>query len=490
MRALAKIFEGKKIRQSLTKSHLFALEFFCHLLFLLLSLAWISAAAAAPKPNVIFILADDLGYGELGCYGQKVIQTPRLDRMAAEGLRFTQFYAGTTVCAPSRCVLMTGKHTGHCSVRGNRAGPAQALRAEDSTVAQVFKQAGYKTALIGKWGLGDMTEGSEVGLPTRKGFDYFFGYLNQIHAHNYYPEFLWRNEEKVPLSNVVQKAERESNDFVGGVATTRLQYSHDLFAAEALQWIRQQASDPFFLYLSLTLPHANNEGSKMTGDGAEVPDYGPYTNNDWPNQDKGQAAMITRLDGDVGRLLDLLKELGLAENTLVIFSSDNGAHNEARHDIKRFNPSGPLRGIKRALYEGGIRVPTLAWWPGQIAKGTVADHIGYFGDFYATVCELTEQPIPEGLDSLSFLPALRGGKPTEHPYLYWEFHEQGSRQAVRFGSWKAIRAPMFSGKVELYDLSKDLAEEHDLAASHGEVVERAVGYMETAHTPDPRWRVK
>jgi uncharacterized sulfatase len=274
---------------------------------------------------------------------------------------------------------------------------------------------------------------------------------------------------------------------VGGAATTRKEYSHDLFAADALQWIRQNAAAPFFLYLAFTIPHANNEGSRMSGDGAEVPDYGPYAHMDWPNQDKGQAAMITRMDHDVGRVLDLLRELHIADRTLVIFSSDNGPHNEARHDPKRFNPAGPLRGMKRALYEGGIRVPTLAWWPGQIEPGRISDHPGYFGDFYATACELTKQPTPNGLDSISFLAALRGGVPPTHPYLYWEFHEQGSRHAVRFGHWKAIRAPMRSGKVELYDLSKDLAEQQDLAMQRPDIVEQAVRFLDTAHVPDPRW---
>ncbi|RME94583.1 MAG: N-acetylgalactosamine-6-sulfatase, partial [Verrucomicrobia bacterium] len=243
--------------------------------FLLAGALWAAGTlGATAKPNVIFILADDLGYGDLGCYGQKIIQTPRLDRMAAEGLRFTQFYAGSTVCAPSRCVLMTGLHTGHCTVRGNGQGPEQTLDADEPTVAELFKQAGYATALIGKWGLGDARPGLDHALPTRKGFDYFFGYLNQVHAHNYYPDFLWRNEERVPLPNVVELAPRAYAGFHGGAATKKVAYTHDLFVQEAFQWVRAHRDQPFFLYLALTIPHANNEARNMRGNGAEVPDFG------------------------------------------------------------------------------------------------------------------------------------------------------------------------------------------------------------------------
>jgi arylsulfatase A-like enzyme len=443
---------------------------------------------ASPKPNLIFILADDLGYGDLGCYGQKIIETPRLDRMAAEGMRFTDFYAGSTVCAPSRCVLMTGKHLGHCTVRGNGQGPEQALKPQDLTVAEVLKKAGYTTALIGKWGLGDLRPGTDVGMPNRQGFDYFFGYANQVHAHNYYPEFLWRNETKVPLRNVVQRVQGRYGGFQGGAATKRVDYSHDLFVKEALQWIRDQKSHPFFLYLALTIPHANNEGSRLFGNGAEVPDYGPYRDKDWPDPDKGQAAMITRMDHDVGRMLDLLKELDLAENTLVLFSSDNGPHHEAKNNPKRFHPAGPLRGMKRDLYEGGIRVPTIAWWPGTVAAGTTNHHIGYFGDLMATACDLAGVKTPAGLDSISFLPTLKGRdqRQREHDYLYWEFYEQGGRRAIRMGKWKAVR-PKWYANLELYDLSKDLGERENVAGQHLDVVEKLTVLMEQAHTPSPDW---
>ena len=457
-------------------------------LFLGLSLPW--AQAAPVQPNIIFILADDLGYGELGCYGQKLIHTPRLDRMAAEGLRFTDFYAGATVCAPSRCVLMTGNHLGHARVRGNGAGAEQALAAEDVTVAEVLKQAGYATALIGKWGLGDSRPETLMGMPNRQGFDYFFGYANQVHAHNYYPVFLWRNEDMMGLPNTVRLVERSYAGFTGGAATQREAYSHDLFAEEALHWIRQNKDNPFFLYLALTIPHANNEGTRLTGDGAEVPDYGPYEGKDWPKQDKGQAAMITRMDYDVGRILDLLDTLNLDEKTLVIFSSDNGPHNEANHHPERFNPSGPLRGMKRALYEGGIRVPAIAWWPGTVEAGRVTDHAGYFGDFMATACELAGVATPEGLDSVSFAPVLRGEeqKQKRHDYLYWEFYEQGGRRAVRQGNWKAVRS-RWHADIELYDLAADVGERDDLAGRHPDVVQRMAALMEEAHVTSPDWPV-
>ena len=446
------------------------------------------SSLAAEKPNIIFIMADDLGYGELGCYGQQVIQTPRLDQMAQQGMRFTQFYAGCPVCAPSRSVLMTGQHTGHTYVRGN-AGiedtTIQSLRDEDITVAEVLKSVGYHTGLVGKWGLGEV---DQPGFPLRQGFDSFFGYLNQLHAHNYYPEFLYRNDQRVMLRNEVQLPEGKQLGFLGGHATKRVDYSHDLFANEALDFVRDNAADPFFLYLALTIPHANNEAARMVGNGAEVPTYGIYSNQDWPEPDKGQAAMITRMDGDIGRLLDLLKELSIDENTLVFFTSDNGPHNESNHDLKRFNPSGPFTGIKRSLTEGGVRVPLIARWPGKIKAGTVSEHVGYFADVLPTLIDLTGAEMKVSTDGISFLPTLIGsGKQQEHEYLYWEFYEQGSRQSVRFGDWVAIRQPMFSGRVSLFDLKQDIAEHNDLADQHPELVAKGVGYMEQAHTPNPNW---
>jgi arylsulfatase A-like enzyme len=343
------------------------------ILFALLALLS-SAVTAAEKPNLIFILADDLGYGDLGCYGQKIIATPHLDRMAREGMRFTHYYAGATVCALSRSVLMTGLHHGHTRVRGNAGATnpaAQALQPGDVTVAGVLQKAGYQTALIGKWGLGDVGA-AEAGLPRKHGFDSFFGYLNQRHAHNHFPDFLWRNETRLPLPNVVTPVGGNG----AGYATEAKVYADDLFADEALKFVSENKARPFFLYWSMVIPHANNERARELGDGAHVPDYGPYADKDWPPQDKGQAAMITRLDGYVGRMLDHLKKLGVAEQTLVIFTSDNGPHNESKHNLARFNPGGPYTGIKRSLTDGGIRVPFIAWWPGKVKAGAESAHVG------------------------------------------------------------------------------------------------------------------
>lgn len=456
----------------------------------LVAAATASSAASADRPNVIFILADDLGYGDLGSYGQAVIRTPALDRMARQGIRFTQFYAGATVCAPSRSVLMTGQHTGHTHVRGNAPGPdmtAQSLRDEDVTVAEVLKSAGYSTGLFGKWGLG------EVGLeghPLKQGFDAFFGYLNQVHAHNYYPEFLWRGLQKSPLRNKVERVSRVYGGFTGGWATERNEYSHDVIMREAMAWIEERRDSPFFLYLALTIPHANNEGTRATGDGAEVPEYGIYDREDWPNPDKGQAAMITRMDRDVGMLLERLAEMGIEENTLVMFSSDNGPHNESNHDLLKFHPSGDLRGTKRDLYDGGIRVPFLAWWPGTIQPGRVSDHIGYFGDLMATAAELAGVDTPANTDSISFAPTLlgRSNEQEEHEYLYWEFYEGGSAQAVRLRQWKGVRQPMLTGRIELYDVTRDVGEKYNVARNHPEVVEKIEEIMVQAHLAHPNWK--
>lgn len=458
-------------------------------LVLFLIFLGIGSLRAAEKPNVIWIMADDLGYGELGCFGSEKIQTPNLDRLAAEGMKLTDFYAGSTVCAPSRCVLMTGQHTGRCWVRGNAGRDnleAQTLRPEDKTVAEVFKDAGYATGQFGKWGLGEI---GSPGHPDKQGFDEFYGYLSQHHAHNYYPTFLVHNDKGVPLRNV---PEQETPGRGDGWAMERVDYSHDLITEKALAWLDANHDTPFFLYLPFTIPHANNEGTRGTGDGQEVPDYGIYADKHWPRPDKGQAAMITRMDRDIGRLLTRLQEHGIDEKTLVIFTSDNGPHREGGNRPDFFDANGPLKGLKRALYEGGIRVPTLARWPGKITAGSVSDHLGYFGDFMATVCELTGQPIPDNTQSISFLPALLGKREEqkEHEYLYWEFYEQGSRQAVRFGKWKAIREPMFTGKVEFYDLSKDIGETKNLTDAHPDLVEKAIGYMEEAHVEDPKWRVR
>ena len=472
------------------------------LLFLLSAFVLAAAPTSAQEteatddgrpPNIIFIMADDLGYGDLGAYGQGQIQTPRLDQMADEGMRFTQFYAGATVCAPSRSVLMTGLHTGHTRVRGNAGGDLtiQALQPEDVTVAEVLANAGYTNGLVGKWGLGDEGAAS-FGLPTNQGFDHFFGYLNQVHAHNYYPEFLWLNEEKVPLRNEVERVDNSYGGFTGGYATTRVDYTHDLFADSALAFVERHESEPFFLYLALTIPHANNE-ERHTDDyhGMEVPDYGPYADTDWPEPQKGHAAMITRMDADMGRLLDRIDSLGLGENTIIFFTSDNGPHNEGQAEADFFDSNGPLRGTKRALYDGGIRVPMIVRWTGHVPAGTTNDYIGYAGDFMATAADLAGTTPPDSLDSISLVPTLLGNndEQVEHEYLYWEFYEQGSRQAVRMGPWKGIRQPMFTGEIELYNVEKDLGEENNVAAEHSDVVAEIEAIMEEAHVESPAWQV-
>ncbi len=448
-------------------------------------------AAGAERPNLIWVMADDLGYGELGCYGQKIIETPHLDQMAREGMRFTHFYAGATVCAPSRSVLMTGQHHGQTRVRGNagRANPAaQALKPDDFTVAKMLQQAGYKTALIGKWGLGDVGA-AESGLPHRHGFDYFFGYLNQRHAHNHFPDFLWLNEERVPLPNAVTPVGGDG----AGYATRAVQFADDLFADDALKFVAGNQSQPFFLYWSMVIPHANNERSRELGDGAHVPDYGPYAKEDWPPQDKGHAAMITRLDSYVGRLLEQLRRLGLEKNTLVIFTSDNGPHNESKHNFARFQPSGPFSGLKRSLTDGGIRVPCIAWWPGKVKAGSESAHVAYFGDWMATAAELAGAKRPANIDSISIAPTLLGkaGEQKQHEFLYWEFHEGGFKQAALYqGRWKGIRSGGPDAPLQLFDQQNDIAEKTNVAARHPDIADKISAYLKSARSPLPEWDPK
>jgi uncharacterized sulfatase len=399
-------------------------------------------------------------------------------------MRFTDFYAGCTVCAPSRCVLMTGLHMGHCYVRGNAGQQnraAQILRDQDVTVAEVLQQAGYATALCGKWGLGE--EGS-IGVPGKQGFDYFFGYLNQHHAHNYYPAYLFRNQERVPLKNVVPG----EGPFGNGVASRKLEYSADLITAEALQWVEQNKDRPFFLYYAPTIPHANNEAGKQ---GMEVPDLGQYAGTDWPPQQQAHAAMISRLDADVGRLMDWLKKLGLDEQTVVFFSSDNGPHREGGNDPDFNDSNGPLRGIKRDLTEGGIRVPFIARWPKKIKAGTTSDFVGSFQDLMPTLAELAgaSADVPKDVDGLSILSTL-GGQPDkqkQHDYLYWAFYERGGAQAVRAGRWKAVQQPNHT-PLRLYDLTSDIGEERDLAAQHPETANKLAEFMRQAYVPAPYWK--
>lgn len=465
--------------------------------FRLLAFIIVAAAAAmAPagsmqgqrRPNLIWVMADDLGYGEVGVYGQQVIRTPRLDAMAREGLRFTQFYAGATVCAPSRSVLMTGQHHGRTRVRGNAGATnpqAQALRADDVTVARVLQQAGYATGLVGKWGLGDVGA-AESGLPRRQGFDYFFGYLNQRHAHNHFPGFLWRNDTRISLPNVITPVGDEG----AGYADEGVLFADDLFADEALRFVAQHQDQPFFLYWSMVTPHANNERTRALENGAHVPDFGPYAGESWPDQDKGHAAMITRLDSYVGRLLDHLRLLGLAQDTLVVFTSDNGPHDESGHDLARFNPSGPFSGIKRSLTDGGIRVPAIAWWPGSVTAGAETGHVAYFGDWFATAAELAGMSVSDDLDSISLVPTLRGetGRQPQHEFLYWEFHEGGFMQAaVLRGRWKGIRRGGPEAPLQVFDLHHDPGERRDVSAEQVEHTARLDAYLRQARRPSDDW---
>ena len=458
-----------------------------------------AAFAAAKKPNIIFILADDLGYGDLGCYGQKHVKTPVLDRMAKEGMKLTSFYAGSTVCAPSRSVLMTGQDAGHTWVRGNGAAATQTLRPEDVTVAEKLKEAGYATALCGKWGLGEI---GSTGHPNKQGFDYFYGYLNQRHAHNFYPEFIIRQDKVVKLRNeydpawVKMRTDQGRPDDGAGWAKPdkKIDYVPSLVTDEALKWVDQQAKEknPFFLYYALNIPHANNEADRGLKDGQEIPSYGQYAKKDWSNPDKGFAAMNSMMDSDVGRLVDLLKKHGIEKDTLILFTSDNGHHKEGGNDPEFFDCNGPLRGMKRDLYEGGIRVPTIAWWPGTIPANTESDHPAQFADFMATACELAGVETPCNTQSTSFVPSLRGEcYSQESPdFLYWEFYERGSKQAVRFGKWKALRQPMFTGNIELYDLDKDIGEANNVAGKFPEIVAKATKYLEEGHEPNPNWKIR
>ncbi len=437
----------------------------------LASMAAVPLAARESKPNIVFILADDLGYGDLGCYGQKLIATPHIDKLAAEGLRFTDAYTGSTVCAPSRCALMTGLHTGHCRIRGNARTD---LLAEDRTIAEVLKESGYRTGLTGKWGLG--TAGRS-GTPNRKGFDEFFGFLDQGHAHTQYPTQLWENEDEFFLH--------------GNYGAGRKDFAHDLFTNRALSFIDKHKTVPFFLYLAYTIPHANNELTRQTGNGMETPsDDTPYSDKPWPAPDRGFANLVHRLDRDVGRILEQIRKAGLDNDTLVLFCSDNGPHKEGGNDPELFNSNGPLRGIKRALYDGGIRTPLIARWPGVVKPGTTSSDPVAFWDMLPTLAEVAGAKVPAGLDGISFLPALKGARLPARPYLYWEFHERGFHQAVRMGRWKGVRSGNRNAAVELYDLPLDPGEQRNVASQNQREVERIAAIMKDARTDSTLFPVR
>ena len=441
-----------------------------------------SRPPAPRRPNIILIVADDLGYGDLGCYGQTMFQTTNLDTLASQGIRFTDFYAGSTVCAPSRCCLMTGLNTGHAFIRGNGT---QALRPEDFTVTQLLKNAGYRTGLIGKWGLGNE---NSTGIPGLKGFEEFAGYLDHVHAHDYYTDRLWRTDTRMGHNDWEIFPENQAGRH--GI------YMPDLFTKASLNFVNINKPEafnhyrPFFLYLAYTIPHANNEEAKRTGNGMQVPSDEPYSDKPWPQPEKNKAAMITRMDNDIGRLMDKLKELKIEDNTVIFFTSDNGPHKEGGVDPKFFRSAGPLRGIKRDLYEGGIRVPMIVRWPAKIKPGQVSDRVWSFWDFFPTAAGIAMAQAPTNIDGISMLPTLLGRTQTnQHDFLYWEFHERGFQQAVRMGEWKAVR-PQAGEPLELYDLKSDLGEKNNVAAQNPDVVARIETYLKTARTESKEWPIK
>ncbi|MEM9020522.1 MAG: arylsulfatase [Planctomycetota bacterium] len=465
------------------------------LVFTLLTLliAWFGPTAVAQDsrpPNVIFILADDLGYGELGCYGQEKIRTPHLDALATNGIRFTDAYTGAPVCAPARCVLMTGVSPANAQVRGNKEvggwGPDEPegqwpITEQTTTVAELMKQAGYATGAMGKWGLGG--PGSQ-GHPSYQGFDLFYGYLCQRVAHNFYPTHLWHNHDVDILDGnryfrahqKIESAEEGFDQFYGEV------YAADKMLEQALGFIRKHKDQPFFLYLPFLEPHVAMQPPQQWVDRyPEAWDDKPYLGQrgylPHPRPRAGYAAMISDLDEHVGAVVKLIDALGLGENTLIVFTSDNGpTHNVGGVETEFFRSAGPLRGRKGSVYEGGIRVPMIARWAGQIEPGRVTHHQVCMQDLMATLAELTGEDLPAGCDGISYLPTLTGeGEQQRHAYLAWEFYGYGGQKAVRFGDWKAVQTNVHRGNtaIQLYNLSEDLGETTNLADQHPDLIEKA-----------------
>jgi arylsulfatase A len=443
------------------------------------------------KPNIIFILADDLGYGDLSCYGQTKFKTPNIDKLASEGMKFIQAYAGTAVCAPSRSVLFTGLHTGHTPIRGNRSvKPEGQYPIPDSVIIlpQLLESSGYATGCFGKWGLG--YPGSE-GDPVNKGFDEFYGYNCQALAHNYYPYHLWHNKQKVELPE-------NSGQKMGA-------YAPELIQQQALNFIDKNKDKPFLLFVTSIIPHAEviapdtymqqtrgkyEPETPFKGADPTSANYiknGKYTSQEQPHA--GYAAMVKVLDDQVGQIIDKVKALHLEDNTIIVFSSDNGPSIEGGEDPLFFNSSGSLRGHKRDLYEGGIREPFVVKWPGKIKPGTISNQIVTFWDVLPTLAEVSGINVAFPIDGFSFLPTLTGiGKQKQHEYLYWEFHEQGGSMAIRMGNWKGIRKNVArnpQGPIELYDLSEDLREAHDVATKHSDIIMKMQNLFNTARVPSP-----
>lgn len=451
--------------------------------------AFTTAVHAQQKPNIVFILADDLGYGDIGPYGQQKIKTPNLDRLAKQGMCFTSFYSGTSVCAPSRAALLTGLHTGHTYIRGNKEIQPEGqepLADSVQSYAKMLQQAGYATGAFGKWGLGMV---GTSGAPDKKGFDTFFGYNCQRQSHRYYPTHLWDNDRKVILegNNLQQKKV----------------YAPELIQEKTLAFIDANKNRPFFLFIPTVLPHAEVQGPEdafyrqYEHSFSETPhkgnDYGPQASiGGYASVAKPRAtfaAMVTRLDAYVGQVLDKLEELGLSRNTIVIFSSDNGPHTEGGADPAFFNSSGGFRGVKRDLYEGGIRVPFIVKWPGKVKAGSRTAQPAAFWDLMPTFLEIAGAPPAKATDGISILPTWLGkGRQKEHAYFYWEFHEGGGRQAVRAGKWKAVRLQVKkdpAGPLELYDLQQDPGEKQNVAAQHPDIIKKMDGYMRAAHVESP-----
>jgi arylsulfatase A len=434
------------------------------LLSLLLTLV---CDAASTRPNIIYILSDDLAQGDVGAYGQKLIQTPNLDRMAAEGTRFTQAYCGTSVCAPSRASLLTGLHSGHCPIRANREIQPEGqkpLPEGTATVASILKTAGYATACIGKWGMGMF---DTPGSPLKNGFDHFFGYNCQRHAHSYFPKYLYTDDQRIPL---------DGNDG----KTVGKTYAQNLIADESLRWVRSVKDRPFFLFYSITLPHGRHE----------IDNLGPYADKPWTAQQKAYAAQVTRLDSDIGRLLALLKELGLDENTLVITTGDNGSSFAPSSEIGKLfdQASNGLRGYKRSLYEGALRQAAIARWPGTIPPNRIASGPWAFWDFLPTATELANATLPEGFkpDGLSLVSYFKGGDAPARPGFYWELHEGKPQQAARIGDWKAVK-PAPNAPLELFHLANDSAESNNVAEAHPDKVAELAAFMAKSHSIHPDW---
>ncbi|MDF1752724.1 MAG: arylsulfatase [Verrucomicrobiales bacterium] len=427
-------------------------------------------------PNIIYMLLDDAGYGDLSCYGQKKFTTPNIDKLATEGIKFSDHYSGSTVCAPTRCVLMTGMHTGHSFVRGNREiqpeGQA-AMPADIQTIPRILKKGGYTTGAFGKWGLG--YPGSESD--PMEHFDRFYGYNCQRCAHTYYPDHLWNDREKQELDGKT--------------------YAHDLITEQTLDFIKENKDKPFFAYLAITIPHAamhvpDEYSAPFRKKFPQFEDkIGKYAGPPVTNPIAAFAGMMKKVDDDVGDLMSLLKELNIDDNTIVFFTSDNGPHKEGGHDPDFFDSNGPLTGYKRDLTEGGIRTFLISRWPGKITAGTKTDHVSAHWDMLPTFCDLAGIDSPGGIDGISMLPTLTGtGDQKKHDYLYWEFYERGGRKAARWGDWKAIQNQIKTNNplpIEIYDLSTDIAEENNLADSRPDLVKKAKEIFEDAHTPSPNW---